>query len=116
MGDPVERVGPAQANSKHRCTRPLQIREQATHRVFLWTIFVVICEGYGISADYSFLDVHARSFSHTNAARWNTIEINTPNVLMFAFASELSLAVAILCVSMLPSSLSHLGLCSIPVA
>ena len=60
--------------------------------------FVVIREGYGISAGYSFLDMHARSSPHTNASRWTTIEINTPNVLVFAFASELNLAVAISCV------------------
>jgi hypothetical protein len=60
--------------------------------------FVVIREGYGISAGYSFLDMHARSSPHTNASRWTTIEINTPNVLVFAFASVLNLAVAISCV------------------
>ena len=63
--------------------------------------FVVIREGYGISAGYSFLDMHARSDPHTNASRWTTIEINTPNVLVFAFASELNLAVAISCVRQL---------------
>ena len=47
---------------------------------------------------YSFIDTHARS-SHTNAARWTTIEIDTP-VLAFAFASELNLAVAISCVNL----------------
>ena len=77
--------------------------------------FVVIREGYGISADYSFLDMHARS-SRTNAVRWTTIEINTPNVLVFAFDSELNLAVAFSCVPLLLSLLSHLGRCSIPVA
>jgi F-box associated protein len=71
--------------------------------------FVVIREGYGISAGYSFLDMHARSSSHTNAARWTTIEINTPNVLVFAFASELNLAVSISCVR-LPVPCSHLPL------
>jgi len=60
--------------------------------------FVVIREGYGISAGYSFFDMHARSSPHTTAAQWTTIEINTPNVLVFAFASELNLAVAISCV------------------
>ena len=60
--------------------------------------FVVIREGYGISAGYSFLDMHARSSPHTDASQWTTIEINTPNVLVFAFASELNLAVAISCV------------------
>jgi hypothetical protein len=60
--------------------------------------FVVIREGYGISAGYSFLDMHAMSSPHVTAARWMTIEINTPNVLVFAFAEELNLAVAISCV------------------
>jgi hypothetical protein len=31
--------------------------------------FVVIREGHGISAGYSFLDMHARSSTHTNASR-----------------------------------------------
>ena len=60
--------------------------------------FVVIREGYGVSAGYSFLDMHARSSPHVNVSQWTTIEINTPNVLVFAFASELNLAVAISCV------------------
>ena len=60
--------------------------------------FVVIREGYGVSAGYSFLDMHARSGPHTDASRWTTIEIDTPNVLVFGFASELDLAVAISCV------------------
>ena len=60
--------------------------------------FVVIREGYGVSAGYSFLDMHARSSPHTNVSQWTTIEIDTPNVLVFAFASELNLAVAISCV------------------
>ena len=60
--------------------------------------FVVIREGYGISAGYSFLDMNTRSSPHTTAAQWTTIEVNTPNVLVFAFASELNLAVAISCV------------------
>ncbi|KAF8502728.1 hypothetical protein F5888DRAFT_1115087 [Russula emetica] len=68
--------------------------------------FVVIREGYSISAGYSFFDMHARSSQHTNASRWTTIEINTPNVLVFAFASELNLAVAISCVrSLVPGAL-----------
>ena len=62
--------------------------------------FVVIREGYGKSAGYSFLDMHATfSSEHTDVARWTTIKIETPNVLVFAFASELDLAVAISCVS-----------------
>ena len=73
--------------------------------------FVVIRESYGVSAGYFFLDMHA-----TNAARWTTIEINTPNVLVFAFASELNLAAAISCVPLHISPFSHPGLYSIPVA
>lgn len=61
--------------------------------------FVVIREGYGRSAGYSFLDMHARFSPHANATRWTTVEVDTPNVLVFAFASELDLAVAISCVS-----------------
>ena len=60
--------------------------------------FAVIREGYGISAGYSFLDMHAGSSPHTTASRWTTIEVNTQNVLVFAFVSELNLAVAISCV------------------
>ena len=60
--------------------------------------FVVIREGYARSAGYSFLDMHSSFSSHTNAALWTTIKIDTPNVLVFAFASELDLAVAISCV------------------
>ena len=78
--------------------------------------FVVIREGLGISAGYSFLDMHARSSEHTNVASWKTVEINSTNVLVFAFASELNLAVAISCVPLLRSPLSHPTLCSIRVA
>jgi hypothetical protein len=67
--------------------------------------FVVIREGYDISAGYSFLDMDAMSSPHITAALWTTIEINTPNVLVFAFASELNLAVAISCVRSLVSIL-----------
>jgi len=35
------------------------------------------------------------SSQHTDVARWTTIKVDTPNVLVFAFASELDLAVAI---------------------
>ena len=49
------------------------------------------------SAFYSFPDIHTRS-SHTNAARWTTIKVDTP-VFAFAFAPELNLAVAIRCVN-----------------
>jgi hypothetical protein len=61
--------------------------------------FVVIREGYRKSAGYSFLDMHSTFSSHANAALWTTIKIDTPNVLVFAFASELDLAVAISCVN-----------------
>jgi F-box domain len=60
--------------------------------------FVVIREGYARSAGYSFLDMLSTFSSHATAALWTTIKINTPNVLVFAFASELDLAVAISCV------------------
>ncbi len=70
--------------------------------------FVVIREGYGRSAGYSFLDMHsAFSPDANNAALWTTIKIDTPNVLVFAFASELDLAVAISCVRSYPRSLVH---------
>ncbi|KAI0294199.1 hypothetical protein BC826DRAFT_1104786 [Russula brevipes] len=59
--------------------------------------FVVIREGYGRPAGYSFLDMHASFTPHADVARWTTIEIDVPNVLVFAFASELDLAVAISC-------------------
>ena len=49
-------------------------------------------------AGYSFLDMYARSSQHTNALKWTTIEVNPPNVLVFAFAPELNVAVAISCV------------------
>ena len=61
--------------------------------------FVEIREGYAKSAGYSFLDMHSTFSSHANAALWTTIKIDTPNVLVFAFASELDLAVAISCVN-----------------
>ena len=68
-------------------------------RGFLSGQYFIMCdERIGASAFYSFLDVHERS-SHTNAARWTTIKIDTP-VLAFAFASELNLAVAISCVNL----------------
>jgi len=70
--------------------------------------FVVIREGYGRSAGYSFLDMHsAFSPDANNAALWTTIKIDTPNVLVFAFATELDLAVAISCVRSYPRSLVH---------
>ena len=102
MGDCVERDGPAPANSKYRCTNRPPIEFS------FGRYFVVIREGYGISDGYSFLDMHSRSPSHTATARWTTIEINTPNVLVFSFASEFNFAVAISCVPLLPSSISYL--------
>ncbi|KAH9963630.1 hypothetical protein BC827DRAFT_1266401 [Russula dissimulans] len=57
--------------------------------------FIVIREGYGRSASYSFLDMHAGFTPHADASQWTTIEIKTPNVLVFAFAPALDLAVAI---------------------
>jgi hypothetical protein len=62
--------------------------------------FIMYHERIGESAFYSFLDIHAMS-SHTNlnAARWTTIEIDTP-IFTFAFAPELNLAVAISCVNL----------------
>jgi hypothetical protein len=61
--------------------------------------FVVISEGYGREASYSFLDMHATfSSQHTEVERWTTIKVDMRNVLVFAFASELDLAVAFSCV------------------
>jgi F-box domain len=60
--------------------------------------FVVIREGYGWPAGYSFLDMSAAFSLHADTARWTNIDIDTLNVLVFAFASELDLAVAISCV------------------
>jgi F-box domain len=68
-------------------------------RGFLSGQYFIMChERIGAPAIYSFLDMHATS-SHTNAACWTTIEIDTP-VLAFAFASELNLAVVISCVNL----------------
>jgi hypothetical protein len=68
-------------------------------RGFLSEQYFIMChERIGASAFYSFFDMHARSL-HTNAAHWTTIEIDTP-ILAFAFASELNLAIAILCVDL----------------
>jgi hypothetical protein len=65
--------------------------------------FVVIREGYGWPAGYSFLDMRAAFSPHADTSPWTNIEIDTPNVLVFAFASELDLAVAISCVYRLRS-------------
>ena len=62
--------------------------------------FIVIREGYDRPAGYSFLDMHSSFASHADAALWTTIKIDTPNVLVFAFASELHLAVSISCVDL----------------
>jgi hypothetical protein len=50
--------------------------------------------GFGAPASYSFLDLHTWSSSPTNVTRWTTIDIQTPNFLLFAFAPELNLSVA----------------------
>ena len=50
--------------------------------------------GYGILARYLFLDLPTWSSSPTNVTRWTTIDIQIPNVLLFAFAPELNLSVA----------------------
>ena len=55
-------------------------------------------ERIGASAFYSFIELHA-IFSHANAARWTTIEDDNL-ILLFAFAQELNLAVAILSVNL----------------
>jgi F-box domain len=61
--------------------------------------FVVIREGYGWPAGYSFLDMRATfSPQDDGTGSWTKIEIETPNVLVLAFASELDLSVAIACV------------------
>jgi hypothetical protein len=54
----------------------------------------VITRQLGVSAGYSFLDLHAWSSSPTNVTRWTTIDIQIPNILLFAFAPELNLSVA----------------------
>ena len=63
---------------------------------FFSRYFVISREGYGISGSgYAFLDLHARSSSsHTNAAHWKTIRVNSHNLIL-AFAPELDVAVAI---------------------
>ena len=67
--------------------------------------YLIMCQDrIGASASYSYLDIHAWS-SHTDAADWTTIEIGTP-ILTSAFASELNLAVVILCVN-LPVSVHY---------
>jgi F-box associated protein len=48
--------------------------------------------GFGVPASYSFLNLHTRPSSTLNVARWTTIEVNTHNVLTFAFAPGLNLS------------------------
>ena len=72
----------------------VQKRRGPPVRFSLGRYIVVILEGHGILGGYSFLDMYARSSPHTNASQWTAIEV-APNVLVFAFASELNLAVAI---------------------
>jgi hypothetical protein len=69
-----------------------------TGRGFFSGQYLIMWHAIGTSAFYSFLDIHARS-SHTDAARWTTIKIDTP-ILGKAFATELNLAVAISCVNL----------------
>ena len=85
--------------SKGRIDAPIPKSRSAVEFSF-GRYFVVIREGYGRQAGYSFLDMHATySSQHTDVERWTTIKVELPNVLVFAFASELDLAVAISCVS-----------------
>jgi hypothetical protein len=65
--------------------------------------FIVVREGYGRAAGYSYLDMQTKFSSHIDVALWTTIDIITPNVLVFAFASDLDLVVSISCVSQSPS-------------
>ena len=55
---------------------------------------IIFHMGFGAPAGYSFLDLHTWSSSPTKVTRWTTIDIQTPNVLSFAFAPELNLSVA----------------------
>ena len=85
--------------SKGRIDAPIPKSRSAVEFSF-GRYFVVIREGYGRQAGYSFLDMHATySSQHTDVERWTTIKVDLLNVLVFAFASELDLAVAISCVS-----------------
>ena len=68
-------------------------------RGFLYGQYLIMyLERMRESAFYSFLNIHAMS-SHTNAARWTTIELDTLT-FVFAFAPELNLAVTIWCVNL----------------
>jgi hypothetical protein len=74
-------------------------RETMPGRGFLsGQYFITSLKRIGASAFYSFLDIHAMS-SHTNAARWTTIETDTP-IFAFTFAPELNLAVTVSCVNL----------------
>jgi hypothetical protein len=66
---------------------------------------IVFREGYAQPARYSFLDMRSIFSSHADTALWKTIEVDIPNVLVFAFAPSLDLIVAISCVTQL---LAHL--------
>jgi hypothetical protein len=67
-------------------------------RRYLSGQYIIMTESFGTSGFYFFLDMHARS-SHTNAARWTTIRIDSL-VFAFAFVSELNLTVTISCVNL----------------
>jgi hypothetical protein len=102
--------------SKGRIDAPIPKSRSAVEFSF-GRYFVVIREGYARQAGYSFLDMHATySSQHTEVERWTTIKVDLPNVLVFAFASELDLAVAISCVSRsLALSLRFLTRSSLPL-
>lgn len=77
---------------------------------FLSGQYFIVYQKHDLSRGYAFLDMHARSSSHTNAAHWTRIKIDTRNILALAFASELNLAVTVSCVNcQLPLVLSHPG-------
>jgi len=55
---------------------------------------ITLRTGFDVPACYSFLDLHTCASEPANVTRWTTIDIQTPNVLSFAFAPELNLSVA----------------------
>ena len=61
--------------------------------------YFVVYQKYNVLRGYAFLDMHARSSSHTSAAHWTTIKIDTPNILALGLAPELNLAVTVSCVN-----------------
>jgi hypothetical protein len=69
--------------------------------------FVMFREGHAKPAGYSFLDMCTTFSSHVDTALWTTIDVDIPNVLTFAFSSELDLMVAISCVSQLLARSPH---------